>query len=80
MQTTMTEPASALTLQLLEWISDRPRTYAEVLDAWHTSCPRLTILEDASIAGLIDCAAGNGRAVSLTPKGKALLEARPPQR
>ena len=75
MSTTMTEPANALTLQLLEWISDRPRNYAEVLDAWRTSCPRLTILEDASIAGLIDCESRNGRAVSLTPKGKALLQA-----
>ena len=75
MPTTMTEPANALTLQLLEWITDHPRSYAEVLDAWRTSCPRLTILEDASIGGLIDCETANGRAVSLTPKGKALLEA-----
>ena len=69
------EPVDALVVQLLEWISDRPRSYAEVLDAWRTSCPRLTILEDASIGGLIDCETANGRAVSLTPKGKALLEA-----
>ena len=80
MSAIVTEPVSALTLQLLEWISDHPRSYAEVLDAWRTSCPRLTILEDASIAGLIDCAAGNGRAVSLTPKGEALLASRRPHR
>ncbi len=74
MQTTLTEPASALTLQLLEWITDHPRSYAEVLDAWRTSCPRLPILEDACIAGLIVFETG-ARAVSLSPKGKVLLEA-----
>jgi D-3-phosphoglycerate dehydrogenase len=72
---TRAEPVDALIVQLLEWISDRPRSYADVLDAWRTSCPRLTILEDASIGGLIDCETANGRAVSLTPKGKALLAA-----
>ena len=72
---TRAEPVDALVVQLLEWISDRPRSYAEVLDAWRTSCPRLTILEDASIGGLIDCETAIGRTVSLTPKGKALLEA-----
>ena len=51
----MFEPTNALTLQLLEWISNGPRTYAEALDAWRTSCPRLSIWEDACIAGLIDC-------------------------
>ncbi len=44
----------ALTIQLLEWISNRPRTYVETLEAWHSSCPRLSIWEDACIAGLID--------------------------
>ena len=74
-QATTTEPAQALTLQLLEWINDRPRSYAEVLDAWRTSCPRLSIWEDACIAGLIDSDPGPGHIVSLSPKGQALLEA-----
>lgn len=70
-----TEPVSALTLQLLEWIADRPRSYTEVLDAWRTTCPRLSIWEDACIDGLIDCStAGEGRPVSLSPKGRALLQ------
>ncbi len=50
----MTHANQALTHQLLEWISDRPRTYAETLDAWHSTCPRLSIWEDACIEGLID--------------------------
>ena len=50
----MTNANHALTLQLLEWISNRPRTYAETLEAWHSTCPRLSIWEDACIEGLID--------------------------
>jgi hypothetical protein len=69
----MSDATEALTLQLLEWISDRPRAYAEVLDAWHTTCPRLSIWEDACIAGLIEYDAG-GRIVSVSAKGKTLLE------
>jgi hypothetical protein len=69
----VTEPVHSLTLQLLEWISDRPRSYADVLDAWRTTCPRFSIWEDACIDGLIDCDAGAGHVVALSPKGQALL-------
>ena len=68
----MNPPTNALTLQLLEWISNQPRTYAETLEAWQTSCPRLSIWEDACIAGLIDCAVGS-RIVSVSHKGRLLL-------
>ena len=71
----MSEPNRALTLQLLEWISDRPRSYAEVLDAWRTTCPRLSIWEDACGDGLIDCEPGAGHVVVLSPKGRLLLQA-----
>jgi hypothetical protein len=74
----MTEPTSTLTLQLLEWISDRPRTYAEVLDAWRTTCPRLSIWEDACIDGLIDIDPDGNRIVLLSPKGRTLLQSRSP--
>jgi hypothetical protein len=66
---------NALTLQLLEFIADRPRSYAEVLDAWHTTCPRLSIWEDACIEGLIDGSPGGREIVRLSVKGKALLDA-----
>jgi hypothetical protein len=65
----------ALTLQLLEWISDRPRSYAELLDAWRTTCPRMSIWEDACSDGLIDCEPGTGHIVALSSKGRALLQA-----
>ena len=69
----MSGPAAALTLQLLEWIAERPHTYAEALDVWRTSCPRLSIWEDASLAGLIDCDMQNGKILSLSPRGRELL-------
>ena len=69
------DPARALTLQLLEWLEHRPRTYAEVMDAWRTTCPRLSIWEDACADGLIDCDQSCDRIVILSPKGSELLKA-----
>ena len=40
-----------LILDLLEWIGREPRSYADVIDAWRTSCPRLTVWEDAMDRG-----------------------------
>ena len=69
----MADPTRALTLQLLEWISDRPRRHADVVDAWRSTCPRLSIWEDACIDGLIDCEAGPDHIVTITDKGRSLL-------
>jgi hypothetical protein len=62
--------APALTTQLLEWLDEQPRSYSETLDAWKTSCPRLSIWEDALADRLIRIEAGN---VHVTPAGKARL-------
>ena len=70
----MFDPAYALRLQLLEWISDRPRSYREVIDAWRSTCPRLSIWEDACIDGLIDCGSGADHIVSVSAKGRMLLQ------
>ena len=68
----------ALTLQLLAWIAARPRTYAETMEAWRTTCPRLTIWEDAVSDGLVTVDGANsmqdGR-VLVTDSGRALLTA-----
>jgi len=69
-----TEAVHPLTLQLLEWIDNAPRSYAEALEAWRTSCPRLSIWEDACLAGLIACEQGGARIVTPSAKGRALLE------
>ena len=39
---TLETPSGYLTIQFLEWLSERPRTYGDVMDAWRTSCPRLS--------------------------------------
>lgn len=48
------DAAPGLMTQFLAWVSQRPRTYAETMDAWRTSCPRISVWEDALIDGLID--------------------------
>jgi hypothetical protein len=77
----MQNPSSALTLQFLAWIDHRPRTYADAMEAWRSTCPRLSIWEDAILDGLIrfENEAGRPRddaVVMLTSLGRALLEAR----
>jgi hypothetical protein len=66
----------ALILDLVEWVAMRPRPYAEVMEAWRTSCPRLPIWEDANDHGLVLCETrGTGTIVRVTPAGEALLRA-----
>jgi len=66
----------ALLLDLVEWIASGPRTYAEVMDAWRTSCPRLPIWKDAVALGFVACEpCGTSQLiVRLTPTGRALLD------
>jgi len=49
----MTETSDALVLDLVEWVAREPRLYAEVIETWRTSCPRLTIWEDAVDRGYV---------------------------
>lgn len=44
----------ALILDLLEWIGPNPRPYVEVMDAWRTSCPRLSVWEEANDRGFVE--------------------------
>ena len=68
----MTTTTTALRRQMLEWIAVRPRDYAEVMESWRTSCPRLSIWEDACLDGLIDYEPGTGKVI-LSDAGKASL-------
>jgi hypothetical protein len=73
----------ALVLDLVEWVSAHERPYAEVMDAWRTSCPRLTIWEDAIEEKLVELRAapeGRGLVVAATPAGLALLAVERPGR
>jgi len=63
----------SLVLDLLESLSRGSKDYDEVMAAWRTSCPRLTIWEDALDAGLV---AVNDREVTLTAAGRRFLEKR----
>ena len=47
----MAEVADPLVLDFVEWIAREPRLYSEVVATWRTSCPRLTIWEDAADGG-----------------------------
>ncbi|MET3446446.1 hypothetical protein [Ralstonia sp. 1138] len=72
----MADPTRALTLQLLQSLAERPRHYAEVLETWRTSCPRLSIWEDACIDGLVDCVPDSApglQLVTVSARGRALL-------
>ena len=49
----MSDPVEAPVLDFLEWMGPGPRPYAEVIDAWRTSCPRLSVWEEANSRGFI---------------------------
>ena len=53
----------SLILDLLQWLANGARSYEEVMDAWRTSCPRLTVWEDANDRGFIASEELNGRKV-----------------
>jgi hypothetical protein len=60
----------APTFQLLEWVAERPRSYRETIEVWRSSCPRLTVWEDALADELVRVLGGR---VVLTPLGEASL-------
>src|SRR3954469_7137654 len=64
-----------LILDLLEWIGGEPRFYADVIEAWRTSCPRLTVWEDAIDRGFAVREHGGGGEVTirLTEAGRDFL-------
>jgi hypothetical protein len=75
----MTDTVENLTLDLLEWLIRRPRTYQETMEAWRTSCPRLPVWEEANDRGLVETVSENIRStVRVTPAGLVLLETKRP--
>ena len=69
--------ADPLVLDFVEWIAREPRAYAEVIGTWKTSCPRLTIWEDAVDRGYVarEAVAGTGMRVAITEDGEKFLRA-----
>ena len=69
----------ALILDLPGFVSERDRSYEEVMDAWRTTCPKLPVWEDANDRRLISTAEVQGRSlVRITPSGRTLLATRCP--
>ncbi len=70
-------PPPSVLRQFLAWVAARPRSYGETMDAWRTSCPRLSAWEDATADGLVELGGCDGaqaaRPVRLTPLGRAML-------
>ena len=52
------------------------RSYSEVIEAWRTSCPRLTVWEDAIDRGLLvrKSEAGRGTFIDVTARGREFLK------
>jgi hypothetical protein len=69
--------AAPALLNLLRWVAERPRSYGEAMEAWRSSCPRLSVWEDALADGLIAPAPHAGPAGTapnvLTARGHAAL-------
>jgi hypothetical protein len=82
----MPDALEPLILDLLEWIGNRERGYRETMETWRTSCPRLAVWEEASLRGLVETCAADGRSVvRLTSDGietlrryRPFLDASPP--
>ena len=69
---------TSLTRDLLEWLCSAPRTYAETMEAWRSTCPRLTIWEDALADDLVEVRGEAGTPmhncrVLITPRGRETL-------
>jgi hypothetical protein len=72
----MSDTVESLVLDLLEWIGPGPRPYAEVIEAWRTSCPRLPVWEDANERGFIARRRepGRGEVISVSAAGQEYLQ------
>jgi hypothetical protein len=68
----MLEP---LLLDLLEWVATETRSYAEVMEAWRTSCPRLEVWEEAIDRGFVQRTTIDGRSgnIVLAEAGRRFL-------
>lgn len=69
---------SLITRQFMTWVALRERSSAETMEAWRTSCPRLSVWEDAVDADLVRVEPSGASAyrlarVCLTARGEAAL-------
>lgn len=71
----MASHLDALIGDLVTWVASEPRPYIQVMDAWRTSCPRLTVWEDAVDRGFVvtERSVEHGVMVKATDKGRDWL-------
>ena len=74
----MATEAKLLIVQFLDWVAARPRRYAEIREAWSSTCPLNCAWEDAVADDLVHHAA-DGHVV-LTARGRAGSRSRPRRR
>jgi hypothetical protein len=67
---------NAPTRELLQWLEREPRTYDDTIEVWRTSCPRLSLWEDALEDRLVEIVrTGSESSVVVTARGRAALAA-----
>ena len=71
----MADVTDPLLLDLVEWVARQSRPYSELMEAWRTSCPRLTVWEDAVDRGYLARLPQPGREtiVAATDAGRRFL-------
>jgi hypothetical protein len=69
----MASEAKLLTVQFLRWVAARPRRYAEMRDAWSSTCPLTCAWEDAIADDLVERTADGG--LALTARGRERIDA-----
>ena len=70
----MPQSLDPLITDMLRWIGQDARDYDQVMARWRTSCPQLTVWEDAIDRGLVARVRGGGQArVRVTAAGTAFL-------
>lgn len=71
----MSDTIDPLVRDLVEWVAKESRAYSDVMEAWRTSCPRLTVWEEANERGLVErrYSQALGAQVVVTEAGRDLL-------
>jgi hypothetical protein len=71
----VSDVVEALVLDLLEWIGAVSRCYADVVDAWRTSCPRLPVWEEGNDRGFVQRhhLPGRGERIAVSAAGEEHL-------
>jgi len=71
----MSATLTPLILDFLAWLAVEPRCYEDVMEGWRTSCPRLTVWEDAVDQGFVARRRSEGMLlVELSATGQRFLE------